>query len=100
MIRLVPDQSALITRTDPVIFTFDGHPVAAHSGETVLAALTRAGIHHLRDAPNDDAPRGGFCCMGLCQECVVQIDGLRVESCRQQVSDGLSVLSLKQAINV
>lgn len=97
MIRLVPDQSDLITRTPPVEFTFDGWPVTAHEGETVLAALMRSGEIHLRDAPDDGAPRGAFCCMGLCQECVVQVNGLQVESCRQQVADGLVVHSLKRA---
>ena len=95
MIRLVPDQSGQIGRSDPVTFSFDGRPVVAHAGETVLSALMRAGIRHLRDAPEDGAPRGAFCGMGLCQECVVQIGERRVESCRQVVSGGLSVQSLR-----
>lgn len=95
MIRLVPDQSDLIERTPPVEFTFDGSAVTAHIGETVLSALMRAGISHLRDAPTDGAPRGAFCCMGLCQECLVQVDGLRVESCRQTVTGALVVQSLR-----
>jgi|TARA_B110000091_G_scaffold207343_1_gene245410 predicted molibdopterin-dependent oxidoreductase YjgC len=94
MIRLVPDQSGLIERTSVVEFSFDGHVIAGHEGETVLAALLRAGIKHLRNAPVDTAPRGAFCCMGLCQECVVQVDGVSIESCRQKVSQGLAVLSL------
>jgi predicted molibdopterin-dependent oxidoreductase YjgC len=97
MIRLVPDQSGQIRRSEDVSFTFDGQPVAAHAGETVLSALTRAGIVHLRDAPEDGAPRGAFCCMGLCQECTVRIDGCQIESCRVHVTDGLRVSSLKQA---
>lgn len=97
MIRLVPDQSGLITRAAPVAFSFDGRSVTAHLGETVLAALMRAGEMHLRDAPEDGGPRGAFCCMGLCQECLVLVDGIRIESCRQHVSDGLSVQSLKRS---
>lgn len=97
MIRLVPDQSGLIERTPSVEFTFDGRVVMAHKGETVLTALMQAGIRHLRDAPTDGAPRGAFCCMGLCQECLVQVDGLRIESCRQTVSGGLTVQSLRRS---
>lgn len=97
MIRLVPDQSGMIARTAPVEFMFDGRPVAAHEGETVLAALIRAGQLHLRDAPEDGAPRGAFCCMGLCQECLVQVGDTRVESCRHPVSEGLDVRSFKRA---
>ncbi|WP_445327153.1 2Fe-2S iron-sulfur cluster-binding protein [Yoonia sp. GPGPB17] len=72
----------------------------SYRGESVLAALTRAGFHHLRDAPEDAAPRGAFCCMGLCQECIVQVDGRQIESCRQLVTDGLSVTSLKRRSDV
>ncbi|MEP1765499.1 MAG: (2Fe-2S)-binding protein [Sulfitobacter sp.] len=100
MIRLLPDQSALITRTAPVEFSFDGRSVLGHDGETVLAALLRSDHAYLRDAPEDGAPRGAFCCMGLCQECVVEIDGLLVESCRLRVSSGLVVRSLKREKHV
>jgi predicted molibdopterin-dependent oxidoreductase YjgC len=100
MIRLVPDQSGLIARTDLVTFTFDGQSFVGHSGETVLSALIRGGVRHLRDAPTDGAPRGAFCCMGLCQECVVQVGGVHIESCRQIVSGGLAVESLRRTADV
>lgn len=96
MIRLVPDHSDQIRRAPTVTFTFDGQQIAGHAGETVLAALIRAGKPHLRDAPEDGAARGGFCCMGLCQECVVMVDGHHIESCRLPVRGGLNVQSLKQ----
>ena len=91
MIRLVPNQARQIKRSEKVIFTFNGAPVTGHAGESLVAALMRAGYLSLRDAPNDAAPRGAFCCMGLCQECVVVIDGQVVESCRTEVSPGLTV---------
>ena len=61
--------------------TFDGDPVLARPGECVAAALLAAG----RVFP------GGFCFMGVCQECVVRIDGRVVESCRVMVRDGLVI---------
>lgn len=96
--RLTPDQSGLIRRTAEVAFTFDGAPVTGHAGESLALALMRAGHLHLRDAPEDAAPRGAFCCMGLCQECVVRIDGQTVESCRSVVAPGLAVTSLKEPV--
>lgn len=96
MIRLVPDQSAQIRRAPKVSFTFDGAPVSGHAGESLAAALIRSGHLHLRDAPEDGAARGAFCLMGLCQECVVTLDGHRVESCRVPVQEGISVTSLKR----
>lgn len=91
MIRLTPDHSAQITRAPEVSFTFDGVRVTGHAGESLAAALMRSGVRHLRDAPEDGAARGAFCLMGLCQECVVLVDGTKVESCRVEVAEGLEV---------
>ena len=96
MIRLVPDHSSLIQRAELVSFTFDQESVLGHDGESVAVALLREGYLRLRNAPNNGGARGVFCCMGLCQECLVQIDGTNIESCRQVVFEGLRVTSLKQ----
>ncbi|GAA6179550.1 (2Fe-2S)-binding protein [Shimia sp. NS0008-38b] len=91
MIRLVPNYTAQIKRSETVTFTFDGTPVQGHRGETLVSALMRAGHLNLREAPNDSAPRGAFCCMGLCQECAVVVQGQVVEACRTDVSADLVV---------
>ena len=96
MIRLTPDHTARLKRAPKVTFTFDRARVEGHAGESLAAALMRAGHLHLRDAPEDDAPRGAFCLMGLCQECVVELDGLRVESCLTELRDGMVVTSLRR----
>jgi aerobic-type carbon monoxide dehydrogenase small subunit (CoxS/CutS family) len=88
--------SAGIRRAAPVAFSFDGQRFEAPAGESVAAALWQAGIRHLRDAPAGESPRGMFCCMGLCQECVVLVGGTPVESCRLPVSEGLTVTSLRR----
>ena len=95
MIRLVPDHSARIKRSSEVWFTFDGERLQGHEGENLVAALLRSGRIHLRDAPEDGKARGAFCLMGLCQECIVQVDGERVESCRLAVKEGLTVTSVR-----
>jgi len=94
--RLTPDQSNRIRRRPMVDFTFDGVRVSGHDGEILAVALIRAGHLHLRDAPEDGGARGAFCCMGLCQECVVRIDGTVVESCRCPVTQGSAVASLRR----
>jgi thioredoxin reductase/bacterioferritin-associated ferredoxin len=61
--------------TDDLIpISFDGRPLAARRGESLLAALTAAGEYALRSTPDGHA-RGAFCGMGVCQECLVTIDG-------------------------
>ncbi len=87
MSRTQPDQ---IERTKEISFHFDGVEVAGFVGETIAAALLRVNISNLRNAPNG-GDRGMFCVMGVCQECVVKVDGKIVEACRTEISDGLNV---------
>ena len=95
MIRLTPDQSAQITRTEKVEFAFDGTAIWGHTGESLAAALIRSGCLQLRDAPEDADPRGAFCLIGLCQECLVVLEGQTVESCRIELQPGIDVTSLR-----
>ncbi|MCB1461193.1 MAG: (2Fe-2S)-binding protein [Nitratireductor sp.] len=96
MTPLLQNHRSPVQRAPMVSFTFEGEALSAHAGETVLSALIRAVHLYLRDAPEDGAARGAFCCMGLCQECLVLVEGRRVESCRQVVHDGLAVEALKR----
>jgi NADPH-dependent 2,4-dienoyl-CoA reductase/sulfur reductase-like enzyme len=53
---------------------FEGRRLTAQAGESLAATLTAHGIMALRTTRND-AERGMFCGMGVCQECLVEIDG-------------------------
>jgi predicted molibdopterin-dependent oxidoreductase YjgC len=76
---------------DTVTFTFDGAAIAAADGANLAAALLAAGVTTLRRTPVSAAPRGPFCMMGACYDCLVEIDGERVQACMQVVRDGLAV---------
>jgi predicted molibdopterin-dependent oxidoreductase YjgC len=80
-------------RYTPVEFRFDGELVLAREGETVAMALWASGVRQLRSSPVRAEPRGVFCGMGVCQECVVLIDGRRREACTTVVRQGLVVVS-------
>ena len=60
--------------TDLVTITFDGRPIEARRGESLAAALTAAGITTLRTT-RSERPRGVFCGMGVCQDCLVEVNG-------------------------
>jgi D-hydroxyproline dehydrogenase subunit alpha len=62
------------TGAERIAFTFEGERLAGRHGETLAAALAAAGRRELRLTREDD-PRGIFCGMGVCQECLVEIDG-------------------------
>ena len=87
----IDDDGARGTR---VSFSFDGRQVEAFSAETVAAALWASGI---RGWPADESygppARALFCAMGVCQQCAVWIEGVRVEACRTPVRDKLDVRS-------
>ena len=74
----------------------DGRPVAAYSGETVFAALLAAGVTALRHPlkGQTETARGGFCGMGVCQECRVTVDGMPDRrACMTPVRDGMEVVT-------
>lgn len=56
---------------------FDGRPIPARPGQSVGAALTEAGIRSWRRTRKNDAPRGLFCGIGVCYDCLLTIDGQR-----------------------
>jgi len=72
-----------------VSFRFDGRRLTAYEGETLACALAAAGVRTLRSSPRSGAPRGMFCLMGSCQECVVRIGGRRTPACQEPVREGM-----------
>lgn len=60
---------------DPVPFTLDGRALSARAGQSVGAALTDAGIRSWRTTRRRGAPRGLFCGIGVCFDCLIEVDG-------------------------
>ena len=59
--------------TEPA-FRYDGQPVPIHPGDTIAAALARAGTATQRITRMGE-DRGLFCGIGLCHDCLVTVDG-------------------------
>ncbi len=81
------------TPKTPLAFTFDDHPCEGQAGDSLAVALLLAGQAELRRSPRRSAPRGAFCLMGSCQECVVWVDGQRRPACQVPLRDGMVVRS-------
>jgi len=58
------------------VITFDGRPVPAEPGQTIAAALIAAGITAWRTTRHAGRPRGLFCGIGACFDCLVTVDGV------------------------
>lgn len=83
-----------VERGPSVLFSLDGRPVPAHAGESVAAALFAHGVRTLRTSPQAGRPRGMFCLMGSCQECLVWVGERKLASCQVPVVHGLQVETL------
>ncbi len=84
-----------------VEFTFEGQRVVARPGDSIAAALTAAGIRDLRDSVVSGAPRGIFCMMGTCFDCLVKIDGVpNRQACMTAATDGLDVRRQSGSVEV
>lgn len=80
------------TKLSTVTLTVDGERVAARDGDTVATALLAAGRLPLRQSAVSGAPRAPFCQMGVCFECLVEIDGVADrQACLVAVRDGMRV---------
>jgi D-hydroxyproline dehydrogenase subunit gamma len=80
-----------VQRPEPVEIYVDGTGVAAFEGESVATALLAAGVRAFRRTPSG-TPRGPFCNMGACFDCLVTIDGEPFQrACRSPVQAGMRV---------
>ncbi|MFI9201944.1 (2Fe-2S)-binding protein [Streptomyces sp. NPDC053048] len=61
----------------PFEITFDGRPVTALPGQTIAAALWGAGILAWRTTRHGGRPRGAFCGIGQCFDCLATVNGQR-----------------------
>jgi len=81
---------------ESITFYINGSPATGLVGDTLLVAILNQ-TSHLRRSEFDDGTRAGFCLMGACQDCWVQIeDGARVRACSTPLSDGVRVSIKKQ----
>lgn len=75
-----------------IAFTFDGRPIVGREGESIAAALLAAAVRVFRTMPRSGEPRGGWCLVGRCADCLVVVDGRpNVPACTTPVSPGLRV---------
>ncbi|MEM8997602.1 MAG: (2Fe-2S)-binding protein [Acidobacteriota bacterium] len=84
--------SESVRRGAPLSFTFDREEIRAFEGETIAAALVAEGRTLFRRTARRGAPRGVFCGMGVCYDCLVQVDGRpNRQACLVPVRAGMRV---------
>lgn len=72
----------------------DGKPFEVDATASVAAALLGAGMTAVRRSVVGDEPRGPYCLMGICFECLITIDGVQNrQACMLPVRDGMVISS-------
>lgn len=75
-----------------VVFTYDGVEMEGHEGEPIAMALKAAGVEVHRFTAKRHEPRGIFCAIGRCTDCVMVVDGKpNVRTCMTPLVAGMDV---------
>ena len=75
-------------------FFFDGIEVSAIPGQSIGAALLESGRKVLRSTRIENKPRGMFCGIGVCFDCLVVINGVpNQRACLTEVAEAIQVIN-------
>ncbi len=73
----------------PLRLTLDGVAIRAHAGDSVAAAVLAQSGDATRQT-GKGTPRAAFCMMGVCFDCLMEIDGQpNIQACQTPVRDGM-----------
>lgn len=77
---------------ETVNVTFEGESCTVPAGITVAAALLGHDDNHFCRSAAENDKRAPYCLMGICFECLVEIDGQKNrQACLEPVYDGMKV---------
>jgi predicted molibdopterin-dependent oxidoreductase YjgC len=75
-----------------IAITVEGREVKVREGEPLALALLEAGVERFRETPVSGAARAPLCLMGVCFDCMVEVDGQpNVQACMVTVREGMRV---------
>ncbi len=70
----------------------DGKPVMVREGEMIAAALIANDIFINRYTAHKHKPRGIYCAIGRCTDCIMTVDGVpNVRTCVTEVREGMKI---------
>lgn len=77
---------------DLIAYTFDGVTLFAIRGQSIAAAMISHDNRITRNTRIGGSPRGIFCGIGSCFECLVEVNGLpNQRACITEVCDGMKI---------
>ena len=93
LFRPIPAASHAVVEVE-----FNGRSLAVPGQCSVAASLLAAGVSRFRSTPVSGAPRAPYCMMGVCFECLLEIDGVpNRQACLVTVQPGMKIRSQEGA---
>jgi aerobic-type carbon monoxide dehydrogenase small subunit (CoxS/CutS family) len=81
-----------VKRGRPFEIEVDGEKFIAYQGETLAAVLLAAGRRTFRWTAKRHQPRGIYCGIGLCHECLMVVNGVpNTKACQTLATPGCRV---------
>ena len=75
-----------------VTFSYNGKILEGYEGEPIATALKAAGVMAHRYTAKTHEPRGVFCAIGRCTDCMMIVDGIpNTRTCVTMVKEGMRV---------
>ena len=73
-------------------FTFDGKSMEGFEDEPIAIALRSNGVMIHRYTARQNRPRGMFCAIGRCTDCIMVVDGKpNIRTCVEPLKAGMEV---------
>ncbi|AYF41814.1 (2Fe-2S)-binding protein [Ethanoligenens harbinense] len=83
-----------------VTFTYDGRELQGYEGEPIAVALKAAGVMVHRYTAKHHRPRGVFCAIGRCTDCVMVVNGKpNIRTCVTPLAEGM-VIQTQDGVSV
>ena len=92
--RLLPYRDDPIRPAQPTALTItvDGAPMRGVVGQSLAGVILAGGLLGFRRTSAEGRPRGVFCGIGVCYDCLVEVNGQRdVRACQRRAIDGDAV---------
>ena len=81
-----------IISSKTVRLTIDGKEIVASQADTVAAAMLVSGFTYTRITSAEEKQRAPYCMMGICFDCMVEINGIpNQRACQILVQEGMRV---------
>lgn len=99
--RLLPYQDDPIqpAKPTPVTITVDGVQLSGVAGQSIAGVMMADERLGFRRTSTQNKPRGVFCGIGVCFDCVVVVDGVEdVRACQRRAKDGDVVTTQHHAL--